>query len=86
LVKGHIPISNPEQVREAEARRHTDMSRMSVTKSEVPGISSHTGEHQREREPQKANRSALKNGLGETTHAPAEAERNLRLATEDLAD
>jgi len=36
LIKGHIPISDPNQVREAEASRRTDMSKYSTQKSEYP--------------------------------------------------
>lgn len=39
LMKGHIPISNPDQVREAEAARRTDMSKYSTQKSDVQEIS-----------------------------------------------
>jgi preprotein translocase subunit SecA len=36
LIKGHIPIQNPEQVREAAPVRRTDMSRYRTQKSETP--------------------------------------------------
>jgi preprotein translocase subunit SecA len=36
LAKGHIPISEPEQVREGHERRGLDMSKLSTSKSEVP--------------------------------------------------
>jgi len=36
LMKGHIPIQNPEQVREAAPVRRTDMSRYRTQKSETP--------------------------------------------------
>jgi preprotein translocase subunit SecA len=36
LMKGHIPIQNPEQVKEAAPVRRTDMSRYRTQKSEVP--------------------------------------------------
>ncbi len=39
LMKGHIPISNPDQVREAEAARRTDMSRYSTQKTELTELS-----------------------------------------------
>ncbi len=87
LVKGHIPISNPEQVREAEARRHTDMSRMSVTKSEVPGISSHTGEHQRGREPQKAQPVRVEKRVGRNDPCPCGSGKKFKACHgKDLAD
>jgi preprotein translocase subunit SecA len=37
LMKGYIPIQNPDQVREAEARKRTDMSRYKTQKSDLPG-------------------------------------------------
>ncbi len=36
LMKGYIPLSDPNQVREAEARRRTDMSRYRTQKNELP--------------------------------------------------
>ena len=39
LMKGHIPIQNPEQVREAAETRRTDMSRYRTQKSELPTAS-----------------------------------------------
>ncbi len=38
LMKGHIPIQSPDQVREAEARKRTDMSRYKTQKSDLPGV------------------------------------------------
>ncbi|MEZ5107117.1 MAG: preprotein translocase subunit SecA [Draconibacterium sp.] len=39
LMKGHIPIHSSDQVREADARRKTDMSRYKTQKSELPTAS-----------------------------------------------
>jgi len=39
LAKGHIPISQPEQIREGHERRGLDMSKLSTSKQEVPGSS-----------------------------------------------
>ena len=36
LMKGHIPIQSPDQVKEAEARKRMDMSRYKTQKSELP--------------------------------------------------
>jgi preprotein translocase subunit SecA len=36
LAKGHIPISDPQEVHEGHERRGLDMSRLSTSKSEVP--------------------------------------------------
>lgn len=37
LMKGHIPIQSPDQVREASEARRTDMSRYRTQKSDLPG-------------------------------------------------
>ncbi|NQU55498.1 MAG: preprotein translocase subunit SecA [Bacteroidetes bacterium] len=37
LMKGQIPTQNPDQIREAAARKRTDMSRYKTQKSELPG-------------------------------------------------
>jgi len=37
LMRGYIPIQNPDQIREAEARKRIDLSRYKTQKSEVPG-------------------------------------------------
>jgi len=39
LIKGHIPISNPDQVKESNGPRHTDMSKYSTQKSDSPEVS-----------------------------------------------
>ncbi len=39
LMKGHIPIQNPDQVREAAPVKRTDMSRYRTSKSDTPGSS-----------------------------------------------
>jgi preprotein translocase subunit SecA len=53
-MKGHIPIHSPDQVREAETRKRTDMSRYKTQKSELPsannpmeGASANTQEQSR---------------------------------------
>lgn len=38
LMKGQIPIQSPDQVREAEARKRTDMSRYKTQKSDLPNV------------------------------------------------
>jgi preprotein translocase subunit SecA len=38
LIKGHIPISDPSEVKEAAERKHTDMSRMQTGRAGgIPG-------------------------------------------------
>lgn len=36
IMKGYIPVKSPEQIREAEARRNTDMSRYKTQRSNMP--------------------------------------------------
>ncbi len=38
LMKGHIPIQSSEQVRQAEERKRTDMSKYKTQKSDLPGV------------------------------------------------
>src|SRR5690554_5846554 len=38
LMKGHIPIQSPEQVRQADERKRTDMSKYKTQKSDMPGV------------------------------------------------
>ncbi len=38
LMKGHIPIQSPDQVKQAEERKRTDMSRYKTQKSDMPGV------------------------------------------------
>ena len=50
LAKGHIPISEPQQVREGHERRGLDMSKLSASKSEISGGSSSQSQSQDTRE------------------------------------
>ncbi len=38
LMKGHIPIQNSDQIRQAEERKRTDMSKYKTQKSDMPGV------------------------------------------------
>ena len=38
LMKGHIPIQSPDQIRQAEERKRIDMSRYKTQKSDMPGV------------------------------------------------
>jgi preprotein translocase subunit SecA len=37
LMKGHIPLSDPEDIRKAEERKRTDLSNLKTTKEEIGG-------------------------------------------------
>ena len=43
LMKGHIPTQDPEQVKEAQRRRHVDMTRLKTSKSDFSQYSSSGG-------------------------------------------
>jgi preprotein translocase subunit SecA len=38
LMKGHIPIQSPDQIKQAEERKRIDMSRYKTQKSDLPGV------------------------------------------------
>lgn len=69
LVKGHIPITNPNEVREAEARKRTDMSKYSTQKSDMPEVSS-GGDGQERKEPQKAQPVRVERKVGRNDPCP----------------
>ena len=48
LAKGHIPVSEPEQIHEGHERRGLDMSKLSTSKSDTPESSSNRPEAPRE--------------------------------------
>jgi len=68
LMKGHIPISDPNQVREVEASRRTDMSKYSTQKSEVP-VSAGSG-RQEQKEPQKVQPVRVEKKVGRNDPCP----------------
>ena len=63
LMKGHIPIQDPEEVREAEERRRTDMSRMQTGRAGLEG----GGE---EKKPQKAQPVRVDKKVGRNDACP----------------
>lgn len=67
LMKGHIPISDPNQVREAEAARRTDMSKYSTQKSEMPEAPSR---RQAPQEPQKVQPVHVEKKVGRNDPCP----------------
>ena len=71
LMKGHIPISDPNQVREADDRRRTDMSKYSTQKSDMPEMSSRSSSNQQERrEPQKIQPVRVEKKVGRNDPCP----------------
>ena len=51
LAKGHIPISDPQQVHEGHERRGLDLSKLSTSKSELPTSSSSSSRPDAPQEP-----------------------------------
>lgn len=69
LIKGHIPINDPNEVKEAEARRRTDMSKYSTSKSDMPEMAGPDGEQQR-KEPQKLQPVRVEKKVGRNEPCP----------------
>jgi preprotein translocase subunit SecA len=66
LMKGHIPSPDPNQVREAERRRRTDMSRYNTSKGEYSSYKNGPGggapqERQQRSEPVRADKKVGRN-------------------------
>ncbi|MGQ8335381.1 preprotein translocase subunit SecA [Sunxiuqinia sp. A32] len=67
LIKGHIPISDPSQVREAETTKRTDMSKYSTQKSDMPEVS---GGQRERKEPQKLQPVRVEKKVGRNDPCP----------------
>ncbi len=70
LMKGHIPISDPSQVREAEASRRTDMSKYSTQKSDMPEMSGGQDGSPQSKEPQRAQPVRVEKKVGRNDPCP----------------
>ncbi|MEE4215571.1 MAG: preprotein translocase subunit SecA [Bacteroidales bacterium] len=69
LMKGHIPSPDPDQVREAERRRRTDMSRYRTSKSDYSSYSDTSGGGQPDK-PQKAEPVRVEKKVGRNDPCP----------------
>jgi len=69
LMKGHIPSPDPDQVREAERRRRTDMSRYNASKSDYSSYSDTSGGEQSDK-PQKAEPVRVEKKVGRNDPCP----------------
>ncbi len=69
LMKGHIPSPDPDQVREAERRRRTDMSRYRASKSDYSSYSDTSGGGQADK-PQKAEPVRVEKKVGRNDPCP----------------
>jgi preprotein translocase subunit SecA len=70
LVKGHIPISEPQQVREGHERRGLDMSKLSLSKSEYSDGSGRRAEAQMPQEPQRVQPVRVEKKVGRNDPCP----------------
>jgi preprotein translocase subunit SecA len=68
-MKGHIPSPDPDQVREAERRRRTDLSRYRASKSDYSSYSDTAGGGQPDR-PQKAEPVRVEKKVGRNDPCP----------------
>ena len=70
LMKGHIPSPDPDQVREAERRRRTDMSRYRASKSDYSSYSDTSGGGGQPDRPQKAEPVRVEKKVGRNDPCP----------------
>ncbi len=70
LMKGHIPSPDPDQVREAERRRRTDMSRYRTSKSDYSTYSDTSEGGQQQEKQQKAEPVRVEKKVGRNDPCP----------------
>jgi len=86
LAKGHIPISEAQQVREGHERRGLDMSKLSTSKSDV-GSSSNQNRPDGPREPQHVQPVRVEKKVGRNEPCPCGSGRKFKSCHgKDLAD
>ena len=85
LAKGHIPISEPEQIREGHERRGLDMSKLSTSKSDASESSSSRPEAPRE--PQHVQPIRVEKRVGRNDPCPCGSGKKFKSCHgKDLAD
>jgi preprotein translocase subunit SecA len=70
LAKGHIPISDPQQVHEGHERRGLDLSKLSTSKSEVPTSSSSQNRPEAPQEPKHVQPIRVEKRVGRNDPCP----------------
>lgn len=78
LMKGHIPSPDPDQVREAERRRRTDMSRYSASKSDYSSYSDSSGGGGQPDRPKKAEPVRVEKKVGRNDPCPCGSGRKYK--------
>jgi len=87
LAKGHIPISEPDQVREAHERRGLDMSKLSLSKSDSSGGSSRPGQAEAQKEPQRIQPVRVEKKVGRNDPCPCGSGKKFKACHgKDLVD
>ncbi len=86
LAKGHIPVSEPEQIREGHERRGLDMSKLSTSKSDASG-SSVPNRPEAPREPQHVQPVRVEKRVGRNDPCPCGSGKKFKSCHgKDLAD
>jgi preprotein translocase subunit SecA len=70
LAKGHIPINDPQQVREGHERRGLDLSKLSASKSDVQSGSSNANRPQAEQAPRQVQPVRVEKRVGRNDPCP----------------
>jgi preprotein translocase subunit SecA len=87
LAKGHIPISDPQQVREGHERRGLDLSKLSTSKSELPSGSSSQSRPEAPQEPKQLQPIRVEKRVGRNDPCPCGSGKKFKACHgKDLAD
>ncbi|MFY9152593.1 MAG: preprotein translocase subunit SecA [Prolixibacteraceae bacterium] len=87
LAKGHIPISEAQQVREAQERKGLDMSKLSISKSDASSSSSSQNRPDAPKEPQHVQPIRVEKKVGRNEPCPCGSGKKFKSCHgKDLAD
>ncbi len=87
LAKGHIPISDPQQVREGHERRGLDLSKLSTSKSELPSGSSSQSRPEPPQEPKQLQPIRVEKRVGRNDPCPCGSGKKFKACHgKDLTD
>ncbi|MFA5329087.1 MAG: preprotein translocase subunit SecA [Prolixibacteraceae bacterium] len=87
LAKGHIPITEPQQVREGHERRGLDMSKLSTSKSELHGSSIGSNRQEAPRENRPVQPVRVEKRVGRNDPCPCGSGKKFKACHgKDLAD
>ena len=87
LAKGHIPISDPQQVREGHERRGLDLSKLSTSKSELPSGPPSQSRPEAPQEPKQLQPIRVEKRVGRNDPCPCGSGKKFKACHgKDLAD